>query len=366
VHLLADLSGWLASRDLAAADLTGDAVGEFLSARRAAGYRSGVTAQALAPLLGYLRSVHAVPAQGRPVPATPLEALLEVYGQYLEDERGLSASTIRHYLRYARVFLSGFPGPLAQTLHGLSAGQVTGYVLEQARRGREGAPDMVRLPALRSLLRYLHVAGHTPLPLAGAVPAGRHWRPGLPRAVSAGDLGAILASCDRDSAAGRRDYAIVLAMARLALRGGEVAGLCLADVGWQCGELTIHGKGGRADILPLPADVGEAMADYLLRARPATRSPRLFVTVRAPFNGLAVSSVTQVVARACGRAGVPRFGPHRIRHAAACSLLSAGASMVEIGQLLRHAQQRTTAIYARVDQARLAGLARPCPQGAAR
>jgi integrase/recombinase XerD len=365
VHLLADLSGWLASRGLAAADLTGEAAGEFLRARRAAGHRSGVTAPALGPVLGYLRSVQAVPPQGRPDPATPLEALLAVYRQYLEGERGLSASTIRHYLRYARVFLSGFPGPLAQTLQELSAGQVSGYVLEQARR-RQGAPDMVRLPALRSLLRYLHAAGYVPLPLDEAVPAGRAWRPGLPRAVPADHLRAVLASCDRDSAGGRRDYAIVLAMTRLALRGGEVAWLRLADVGWRSGELTIYGKGGRADILPLPADVGEAMADYLLHARPATTSAQLFVTVKAPFTGLAVSSVTQVVARACARAGVPRFGPHRIRHAAACGLLSAGASMEEIGQLLRHAQQRTTAIYAKVDQARLAELAMPCPQGAAR
>ena len=366
VHLLADLSGWLASRGLTAADLTAEAAGEFLGARRAAGRRSGVTAQALAPTLGYLRSVQAVPPPGRPVPGTPLEALLAAYRQYLEGERGLSAGTVRHYLRYAGRFLSGFPGPLIETLQGLSAGQVTGYVLDQARCRREGAPDMVRLPALRCLLRYLHVTGHIRFPLDGAVPVGRHWRPGLPRAVPADHLRAVLASCDRDSAGGRRDYAIVLVMARLALRGGEVAGLRLADVGWRSGELTIHGKGGRADILPLPADVGEAMAGYLLHGRPATTSPQLFVTMKAPFTGLAVSSVTNLVARACKRAGVPRFGPHRIRHAAACGLLSAGASMEEIGQLLRHAQQRTTAIYAKVDQARLAELARPCPQGAAR
>jgi integrase/recombinase XerD len=366
VHLLADLSGWLAGRGLAAADLTGEAAGEFLGARRAAGHRCGVTAQALAPVLRYLRSVQAIPAREQPVPATPLEELLAVYQQYLEGERGLSASTIRHYLRYARVFLAGLPGPLTQTLPGLTAGQVTGYVLEHARRRRGRPPDMVALPALRSLLRYLHAAGRVPLALAGAVPAGRQRRPGLPRAASADHLRAVLAGCDRESAGGRRDYAIVLAMTRLALRGGEVAGLQLADVGWRSGELTIYGKGGRADVLPLPGDVGEAMADYLLHARPATTSLQLFVTVKAPFTGLAVSSVTQVVARACARAGVPRFGPHRIRHAAACGLLSAGASMEEIGQLLRHAQQRTTAIYAKVDQARLAELARPCPQGAAR
>ncbi len=155
-------------------------------------------------------------------------------------------------------------------------------------------------------------------------------------------------------------------MTRLALRGGEVARLLLADAAWRSGELRIAGKGGRTDILPLPADVGEAMADYLLHARPATVSPNLFVTMKAPFGALEVSSVTGLVGRACQRAGVPRFGPHRIRHAAACGLLAAGAPMEEISQLLRHAQQRTTAIYAKVDQARLAGLAVPCPTGAAR
>ena len=155
-------------------------------------------------------------------------------------------------------------------------------------------------------------------------------------------------------------------MARLALRGGEVARLELADVGWRTGELAIRGKGGRRDVLPLPADVGAAMADYLLRARPATSSANLFVSMQAPFAGMAVSSVTGVVGRACERAGVSRFGPHRIRHAAACGLLAVGAPMEEIGQLLRHAQHRTTAIYAKVDQSRLAELTRPCPQGAAR
>jgi integrase/recombinase XerD len=367
VHRLADLSGWLAGRGLAAADLTGEVAGQFLRERRAAGFRTGVSARAFAPVLGYLREVGAAPPPGPPVLVTAADVLLAEYQHYLEAERSLSAGTVRHYLRYGRVFLGGLPGPLDQALAGLSAGQVTGYVLGRARRRRGGAPqDMVILPALRSLLRFLHLAGYTGLPLAGAVPAGRSWKPGLPRAASADDLQAVLAACDRESAGGRRDYAIVLAMTRLALRGGEVARLRLADVGWRSGELTIAGKGGRRDILPLPGDVGEAMADYLLHARPATDSPTLFVTMKAPFTGLTASAVTQVVGRACERAGVPRFGPHRIRHAAACGLLAAGAPMEEISQLLRHAQQRTTAIYAKVDQARLAELAMPCPTGAAR
>jgi integrase/recombinase XerD len=218
------------------------------------------------------------------------------------------------------------------------------------------------------LLRFLHVAGHVRRPLAAAVPAGRR-RPAsvdAPRAASGDHVRAVLAACDRDSAPGRRDYAILLTMARLALRGGEVARLRLEDVNWSAGEVTVHGKGGRVDVLPLPADVGEAMAAYLLHARPATASRTLFVTTVAPFTGPAVSSITALVARACERAGVPRFGPHGMRHTAACDLLAAGASMEEIGQLLRHAQQRTTALYAKLDQARLTELARPCPQGAAR
>ena len=176
----------------------------------------------------------------------------------------------------------------------------------------------------------------------------------------------MLTGCDRDSAVGRRDYAIVLMLARLAVRGGEVARLELADVDWRAGEVTVRGKGGRVDVLPLPTDVGAAIADYLLHARPATAARNVFITVKAPFTGLAVSSVTVLVGAACARAGVARFGPHGLRHAAACDLLAAGASMEEIGQLLRHAHQRTTAIYARLDQARLADLAMPCPQGAPR
>lgn len=282
VPLLADLSGWLTDRGLAAAELTGEAAGQFLGARRAAGYRARVSVRAMAPGLGYLRRVQAVPPQGRPVPGTPLEVLLASYQQYLEGERGLSAGTVTHYLRCARVFLAGLSGPLTETLPRLSAGQVNGFVLERAGRTQSTAPDMVTLPAVRSLLRYLHAAGHIPLPLAWAVPAGRHRKPGLPRAANADHLRAVLADCDRDSAGGRRDYAIVLIMARLALRGGEVARLELADVGWRTGELTIRGKGGRRDVLPLPADVGEAMADYLLHARPATASTNLFVSVKAP------------------------------------------------------------------------------------
>jgi len=327
-----------------------------------------VTGRAITPLLGYLRRLQVIPPHRAASAITPLETLLAEYRRYLADERGLSAGTVTHYLRYARTFLGSLPDPVTTATANLSAGQVTGYVLAWVATRRGRAPDMVMLPALRSVLRFLHSAGYTAQHLTAAVPAGRG-RPrnaGVPRAASGGHIQAVLASCDRDSAGGCRDYAILLTMARLAVRGGEVARLTLADVNWHTGELTVQGKGGRTDVLPLPSDVGHAMAEYVMRARPSTRSPNLFVTLVAPFVGMATSTVTVMVARACQRAGVARFGPHGMRHAAACDLLAAGASMEEIGQLLRHAQQRTTAIYAKVDQARLAELAMPCPQGAPR
>jgi integrase/recombinase XerD len=368
VRLLADLSGWLCGRGLTTLELTGEAAHEFVQARRAAGHRSGVSDRAIAPILGYLRGLEVVLPSTVAVPVTPLELLLAQYRRYLDDERGLATGTVVHYLRYARLFLTWLPGSVEQSLPQLSAGQVIDFVRDWTERRRGMALDMVILPALRSLLRFLHLAGLVAVALAGAVPAGRG-RPrnvDRPRAACGDHVRAVLAGCDRSSAVGRRDYAILLMLARLAVRGGEVARLELADVNWRAGELTVRGKGGRVDVLPLPADVGAAMADYLLHARPATTARTLFVTVKAPFTGLAVSSITVLVAAACARVGVSRFGPHGMRHAAACDLLAAGASMEEIGQLLRHAQQRTTAIYARLDRARLGELAMPCPQGAAR
>jgi integrase/recombinase XerD len=367
VRLLSELSTWLGERGLSSTDLSDAVVGRFVADRRAAGARIGRSARALAPVLGHLLAEHAFVLDTAPDRSTWQQVLLAEYGAFLEGERAVSTGTLKHYSRCARVFLEWL-GDCREGVARLEAGQVTAYVMDWARR-REGArPDMVTLPALRSFLRFLHVAGHVRHLLVGAVPAGRAHpgRHGLPRAAAARDIQAVLDSCDRDTAIGCRDYAIVVSLTRLALRGGEVARIELEDIDWHAGQVAIHGKGARHDLLPLPSDVGEAWARYLMTARPRTVASTLFVTAKAPFTTLAVSSVTLVLARACARAGVARFGPHRIRHAAACGLLDVGASMEEIGQLLRHAQQRTTAIYAKVDQQRLSPLARPCPQAAAR
>jgi integrase len=153
-------------------------------------------------------------------------------------------------------------------------------------------------------------------------------------------------------------------LSRLGLRAGEVIGITLDDIDWRAGELRVVGKADQSEKLPLPTDVGDALADYLRYGRARTSCRYLFITVRAPFTRLALNtSVSGIVERACRRAGIEPFGPHRLRHAVACDLLAEGASLAEIGQLLRHRSQRATAIYAKADIEALRELARPCPLG---
>ena len=222
--------------------------------------------------------------------------------------------------------------------------------------------------ALRSLLGFLHLRGLIAGPLAGAVPSTASWRlSGLPRALEPEQVQGLLDSCDREAATGRRDYAVLVMLARLGLRAGEVAALGLEDVDWRAGELRITGKGRRAERLPLPADVGEAIVAYLKDGRPATALDRsLIVRVRAPHHGLTGGGITQIVFAAAGRAGLGPINSHRLRHTAATSMLRAGASLEEVGQVLRHRQLLTTAIYAKVDRDALRALARPWPETQAR
>jgi integrase/recombinase XerD len=367
MRLVAHLSAWLAGQELPVGGLTAEVVADFLRVRREAGHRAGVSGRAVAPLLGYLRGLGVVAQPGRRVPETAVEVLLEEFRRYLVEERGLAVASVRAYLRYAELFLAGLPAPLDAVLAQLPAGQVTAFLVRQSDRHSAWHAKAV-VTALRSLLRFLHIAGHIAHPLVWAVPSVPGWRlTTLPRAVYPEQVAAVLAGCDRAGAHGRRDYAIVLLLARLGLRAGEVSAIELDDLDWRAGELTVRGKGGRREVLPLPVEVGQALADYVRHGRPPhCPTRRLFVAVRAPFTGLASGSVFAVVARGCQRAGIAAFGPHRLRHALACDLLRRGASLTEVGQLLRHSDERTTALYAKVDQDALRALARPCPAAGAR
>jgi site-specific recombinase XerD len=365
LRLMAHLSRWMDAEQHEVAGLTPSAAEAFLAARRAAGYVMWLSPRALAPLLGYLRRLGAVPAPA-PVPATPAEVLLGRYQCYLMTERGLASSTARDYAGLVRPFLAQREAG-GLNLEQLTAAEVTAFVLDRCpHMGRGSAKLMVT--ALRSLLGFLHVRGMIAAPLGQAVPAVAHWRlAGLPKALEPGQVAALLASCNQDTAAGRRDFAMLTLLARLGLRAGEVAGLSLDDIGWRAGEITVRGKGSRAERLPLPADAGEAITAYLAGGRPepfdGTR--QVFLRARAPHRGLTSAGVTAAVCSAGHRAGIGQVFAHRLRHSAATGMLAAGAPLAEIGQVLRHRRLLSTAIYAKADIQALRALARPWPTGGA-
>jgi integrase/recombinase XerD len=361
--LTARLSRWLAERGLAAGELSDVDLERFVSHRRVVSRDDRrLTARAIAPLLEYLRALGVV-SQPVPVAAlTPREQLLDAFVGYLVAERGLAASTIGNYRGVAARYLTAI-GWSDGT--GLFAEQVSAFVLAEAARCSAGSLNNVTT-GLRALLRWLYVEGHTPTSLAGVVPAAPGWRDrGLPRAVPIDQIGRLLASCDRRASVGRRDLAILTVLARLGLRAGEVAALTVDDLDWRAGEIEVPGKGNRRERLPLPVDVGQAIADYCRRGRHCGACRRLFLHVHAPYVGLSHTGVNQVVARACERAGLSRIGAHRLRHSAACAMRAAGAPLLEIGQALRHRDVSVTAHYARDDQAALGVVARPWPGGAA-
>ena len=358
---LDQLSRWLERRELTAGELSDARVAEFASSRRDAGLVTWTTPQSVALPLAYLREIGVMPSLAATVASGPVEELLADYGRYLRVERRLAEHTVRDaYLPAARLFVAGREGLDGLGLERLSAADVSTFlVAECPKRSVTGARDLAS--ALRSFLRYLHLAGLIEAPLVWAVPSVADLRDRtLPRGLEPAAVRKLLASCDRRRTIGRRDYAIVLLLSRLGLRRGEVAAIQLDDVDWRAGELLIRGKGSRQDVLPLPVDVGEALVSYL-RRRPRCESRALFLRMTAPLQGLAPHTVSWIVREACTRAGLPRVSAHRLRHTAATEMLRQGASLAEIGQVLRHREQKTTAIYAKVDRRALRALARPWP-----
>jgi len=362
------LSRWLEREALSPAELTLERVREFLAARRAVGYSSWLSERSTALPLEYLRELGVVPADTAPTMVEdPLERLLAVYARYLLDERGLTEHTVfARYVPAARLFLTSRIGSDVSALERLGGADVSLFMAAECpKRSVSAARDLTG--GLRSLLRYLYLTGaiHTPLVWAVATIADLR-DSSLPRGLELSVVKRLLSSCDRRRTVGRRDYAIVLLLFRLGLRAGEVAAITLDDIDWRAGELLVrNGKGRREERLPLPADVGEAIVSYLHR-RPRTGERALFLRVVAPEGAIRGSAVSAVVRLACKRAGLsPSVGSHALRHTAAIEMLRAGATLVEIGEVLRHQEPRTTARYAKVDRKTLRRLARPWPEGGA-
>ena len=305
---------------------------------------------------------------GPPTPsaAAPIDELLRRFRRYLVVERGLRDKGASDYARAVRPFLEGRLSQGALGLDRLSAADVTAFVVASCPRLSPGTVKLT-MTALRSLLGFLHLEGTIERSLAAAVPSAASWRlAGLPKRLEPSQVHSLLASCNLNTATGRRDFAILTTLVRLGLRAGELAALRFEDIDWRAGEIVVRGKGRREERLPLPADVGEAIAAYLRGGRPEnTRGRNVFVTVHAPHRAMSGGAVSAVVVSAASRCGLGPIRAHRLRHTAASETLRGGASLEEVGQLLRHRRAMTTAIYAKVDREALRKVARPWP-GAAR
>lgn len=360
--LMAHLSAWLEAEGLEPAALSLVVVERFCCARRAAGYKSLLSFRALDSLLGYLRRLGVVPAAETSVSGGAVEDLLSRYRRYLEIERGLVAGSSRVYVHWVRPFVEGIAGEDGLDLAGVDAAAVRRFVVGFCA-GRSRRTTEVMVAALRALLRFLYFEGELSRLLVDAVPSVAVWRLSeLPRRLEDEQVQRLLGACDRQTAQGRRDLAIVTVLVRLGLRAGAVAALSMDDIDWRAGEITAVGKGGRSELLPLPVDVGEAIVAYLRDGRPQrTLDGAVFVRMLAPYRALSSSGISMVVISAARRAGLGQVGAHRLRHTAASEMLRAGAGLPEIGQVLGHRAAATTAIYAKVDRDGLRQIARPWP-----
>ncbi|OGA43268.1 MAG: hypothetical protein A3G25_12840 [Betaproteobacteria bacterium RIFCSPLOWO2_12_FULL_63_13] len=363
IRSVADLSHWLQRKRLGIDGIDPPRLVRYLRYRKRQGRSQHCDSLALDKLLGLLRERGIVEDEAVPIISGPRQRVLERFEQYLLAERGLCPATLLNYIPFVSQLLSERFGEDRIRFVALRAPDITGFV---QRHAYQMSPGRVRLmvTALRGFLRYLRHCGEITMDLAACVPAVASWsRSTLPKFLPPSQVQRVLDGCDRGTVTGRRDYAILLLLARLGLRAGEVAALRLEDIDWAAGQFTVRAKGGRWTELPLPPDVGAAIAGYL-QGRPRCASRRLFIRAHAPRIGFTnASGVCTLVKHALARAGVDSAhkGAHLFRHSLATQMLREGASLAEIGELLRHRHPNTTTIYAKVDVAALRALALPWP-----
>jgi integrase/recombinase XerD len=360
IHLLRHLSVWLEREAIPLEELTAAKTEAFFHGRRAQGKANLRTPRSLDPMLAYLRQ----DGYNQPPPVIltdPLDLFIDGFHRYLRTERGLVEGTAHFYVNIARLFASERVSGNGIEWANVGAKDVTNFAT-RACRGRSLSSARAVVSALRCLLRFLRLEGLTELALDHAVLSVAGSSSSLPRGISSAEVTALLGATDRQSPLGCRDYAILVLLCRLGLRGGEVIGLTLDDVDWRAGEIVVTGKGGRRDRLPVPVDVGTALADYVHRVRPSVEDRAVFLRHCAPIRGISeTGAIRSVLARACARAGIAYANPHRLRHTVATEMLRAGVSLRDIGQVLGHRDALATATYAKVDLARLGTVARPWP-----
>ena len=364
--LVGHLSRWLEQQGLEIEALDEPGIDAFLLTRGPGSVRQG-DAKTVRQLLAHLRASGRLPPVPSPADSSPIAQVVRRYERFLVGERGLSRATVEHYLPVIHTFLAERFATRTVALETLTVQDVNQFIVRKSRRLSHSSAKLL-VTALRSFLRHLYQRAEIPVDLASALLPVVSWRlSGVPKSLASEQVEAIIDSCDLSTAAGRRDRAALLLLARLGLRGGEVAAMTLDDLDWDAGVVFVSGKSQRREPLPLPREVGEALATYLRDGRPRCSTRRVFVRVRAPHRGFAgPAAVGDLVRRALARVGIdpPRKGSHLLRHSLATAMLRHGASLEEIGQILRHRHPETTQIYAKVDLEALRALAPTWPGGA--
>lgn len=367
LRFLAKIDLWLLRRKQRLWWLNEEKVGQFLAQLRNHhpngyhGARSG-----LGLLLSFLRDVGVVAPKSERIVSSPSQRLADRYRAFLKEKRGLDRSTIYSYSRHIDWFLTEHFGTARVDLRTLDASHITAFIRRHAPRGGRGlAAQMVT--GLRSFFRFARLRGLTTADLAAVVPAVPRWEmSGPPKHLPTKAVQRVLSACDRSTVRGKRDYAILLLLARLGLRAGEVVALQLDDIDWVNGQFVVRSKKGAGWArLPMPIDVGRALAGYLM-VRPPSSYRNVFVRGYAPYTPFVASGpISVLVRKAIERANVksPKTGAHVFRHSLATEMLRRGASLDEIGRVLRHRHPDSTAIYAKVDLNALRGLALPWPGG---
>jgi len=366
MRLLADLTTWMHQQQVVITDLAEQPVNTFFQQRYQTLRPHRDDRAILVKLLTYLRMTGIIVEPIKVVNNPAIDNLLQEFQQHLIDHRNLAPITIQTYLNTVEHFLFHCYAAKPLKLEALSVPEITDFMLQQARHYSAGHTQLIA-SGLRNFFRFLLQQGITNTNFAQCVltPARRQLST-LPKFIKADDVELLLQSVNQETPAGRRNFAILQLLARLGLRSGEVASLTLDDINWDEGIITVGGKGGHKDQLPLPQEVGQAIANYLCNGRPSCSTRHVFVRLRAPlhgfFNGAAVGTI---VCRALNRAGLhPALkGAHLLRHSLATRLLREGASLTEISELLRHRNLYTTQIYAKVDEIALRRLAFPWPGG---
>lgn len=365
-QILRNFSLWIGKRQIKVCELDEVTIDAFFKQHPRPGFVRRGDLSTLCSLLEWLREIKEVKAL---LPEDDNSELYRIecnFSRHLEQDRGLSQATLHNYLPVIRRFLTERFGSDPVVLNKIDASDVTQFVLRYTRTMSCRSAQLMT-SALRGFFRFLYFRGDIASDLAPSVPTVADWKMSeLPKSLEPEEVERLLQNCDRCTAIGQRDYAVLIMLARLGLRAGEVVAMTLDDIDWEAGLITIRGKGARHDQLPIPHDVGDALATYLRHGRPRCDTRRVFVRVRAPHRGFSSSvAIANIVRRALRRAGLDpiRKGAHLLRHCLAIKMLQRGACLAEIGQILRHSTPNTTEIYTKVDLAALSALAQPWPGG---